>query len=98
MTPAERNRNEGEILDQYKESISCLNILHHKLYESLRSFSAAFDDLRHEGIISPECIEQADGFRALVQDYRDTYERCVALRAALGTWSSVIADLPHPQR
>ena len=96
MVPEERERSEGELLGEYKEAISCLNVLHYNVYESLRSFSVAFAGLRHGEIISPKCIEQADGFRALVRDYRDTHERCVSLRAALATWSSVIADLPYP--
>ena len=98
MTPAERKRTEGELLDEYREAINCLSILDHKLRESLRVLSRTFDAFEQGKVISSESIKYADEFRVLVQDYRETYERCATLRTALSSWESVIAELPHPQR
>ena len=101
MTPDERKQSQAELLDEYKESVDCLKVLHHKLSESLRQFAVAYatmERVQHVEPISDVCMDNADGFRALLEDYRETYARCVSLREALGAWTSVIADLPYPKR
>ena len=98
MTPDERARTEAEILDQYREGIHCLNLLHHKLFDALDSFSKANTLFRDGGKIPKMCVNDAETFSSLIQDYRATYDRCVSLREALSNWSSVIAELPHPPR
>ena len=101
MTPEERKHSERELLDEYKESVACLNLLNHSIDESLRVIAAESRDVgRVQGRepISERCLAYADGLRSLVEDYRATRERCVTLRSALSEWSSVIAELPHPRR
>ena len=91
MTPEERKRSEGEILDECKESVACLHLLNHRLHESLRVIAVAFNGVDRDcdpEPISEQSLGHADGLRELVTDYRKTYDRCVALRAALSEWAS----------
>ena len=101
MTPEQRKQSEGDLLDEYKESVACLHLLNHRLHESLRVIAVSFSGFDREydpEPVSEQVLGHADGLRELVEDYRETYDRCIALRAALSEWASVIAELPHPRR
>ncbi len=98
MTPEEREQSELELIRQYSDAVQCLNILHHKLRESLGLISAAFAGAYDSGGVNfripPATLDAADGLRALVEDYRATHDRCTQLWETLSGFP-VITPVPH---
>ena len=101
MTGEERAQSELDLIKQYSDEVQCLGILYHKIRAGLRNMAVAFREVEQaeqdKGFIPsipPATLDSAGALRGLIEDYRETHDRCTQLKEALSGFP-VISAVPY---